>query len=81
MTNLSPDLDGIHIVFDLWYEREYPDRDDTLLHIGIYRTEEDATAAVDRLHDRPGFRDWPQGFRIHQITLNRDGWTEGFGTA
>jgi hypothetical protein len=77
-TNLENCMD---IVFDLWYVREYPDRDDTQLHIGIYRTHEDASAAVERLQDKPGFRDWPEGFHIHEVTLNRDGWTEGFVTA
>ena len=49
-------------VFDLWFEREYPDREDTELHIGIYATEVDAAEAISRLRDQPGFRDYPEGF-------------------
>ena len=30
------------VVYDLWFEREYPDREDTELHIGIYATEAEA---------------------------------------
>ena len=29
-------------VYDLWFEREYADREDTELHIGIYEAESDA---------------------------------------
>ena len=37
-----------------------------------------ATAAILRLRDQPGFRDWPGGFRIFHTPLDRDGWTDGF---
>jgi homoserine kinase type II len=50
------------IVYDLWYEREYPDREDTELHIGIYATEADAEEAIKRSRDKIGFRDFPEGF-------------------
>jgi homoserine kinase type II len=66
------------IVFNLWYERVYPDREDTELHIGIYSSEAEARAAIERLSDKPGFRDHPEGFNIYPYTLNRDGWTHGF---
>ena len=67
-------------VFDLWFEREYPDREDTELHIGIYATEVDATEAISRLRDQPGFRDYPEGFHIHPTPLGLTGWQEGFVT-
>jgi hypothetical protein len=66
------------IVYDLWYEREYPDREDTELHIGIYATEADAEEAINRLRDKVGFRDFPEGFNIHPTRLGMTGWTEGF---
>ncbi|MDH7972639.1 hypothetical protein QH494_10635 [Sphingomonas sp. AR_OL41] len=68
------------VVYDLWFEREYPDREDTELHIGIYATEADAADAVDRLRDQPGFRDFPAGCNIHPVTLGVTGWREGFVT-
>jgi hypothetical protein len=68
------------VVYDLWFEREYPDREDTELHIGIYATEADAAEAVDRLRDQPGFRDFHEGFNIHPVTLGVTGWREGFVT-
>ncbi len=68
------------VVYDLWFEREYPDREDTELHIGIYATEADAEAAIGRLRDQPGFRDFPEGFNIYPVTLGLTGWQEGFVT-
>jgi homoserine kinase type II len=66
------------VVYDLWFEREYPDREDTELHIGIYATEADAAEAIGRLRDQPGFRDFPEGFNIYSVTLGVTGWQEGF---
>lgn len=68
------------VVYDLWFEREYPDREDTELHIGIYETEADAADAILRLRDQPGFREFPSGFNIHPVTLGITGWQEGFVT-
>lgn len=66
------------VVFNLWVEREYPDREDTELHVGIYSSETTARDAIARLADKPGFRDYPAGFNIYPHTLDRDGWTDGF---
>jgi hypothetical protein len=67
-------------VYDLWFQREYPDREDTELHIGIYETNADAVEAVSRLRDQPGFRDFPEGFNVYPVTLGLTGWQEGFAT-
>jgi hypothetical protein len=68
------------VVYDLWYEREYPDREDTELHIGIYETEAEATEAIYRLRGQTGFCDFPEGFNIYPVTLGVTGWQEGFVT-
>ena len=68
------------VVYDLWFERAYPDREDTELHIGIYATEAGAAEAVARLRDQPGFRDFPEGFKTYPVTLGVTGWQEGFVT-
>lgn len=67
-------------MYDLWFERGYPDREDTELHIGIYATGADATDAIARLRDQPGFRDCPEGFNIYPVTLGTTRWQEGFAT-
>lgn len=66
------------VVYDLWFEREYADREDTELHIGIYANEADAKAAIATLIGQPGFRDHPEGFNIYRVTLGRTGWRGGF---
>jgi homoserine kinase type II len=64
-------------VFILWYVHA-PDTDyEEAFLIGVYRTEEDAEAAIERLRDRKGFKDAPQGFQISPCKLNEDQWTEG----
>jgi homoserine kinase type II len=68
------------LVYDLWFEREYPDREDTELHIGIYETEADAAEAISRLRHQPGFKDFPEGFNVYPVPLGRTGWLEGFVT-
>jgi tRNA (guanine37-N1)-methyltransferase len=64
-------------VFLLWYVREWEEEDTELL-IGVYRTEEDAKAAIERLKDKPGFVNKPDGFEYHFYEVGRDGWTEGY---
>lgn len=65
-------------VYMLWFHPE-PDEDqeDGLL-IGIYGSESSASAAIERLKDKPGFIDFPKGFRIYSREIGRDSWTEGF---
>ena len=68
------------VVYDLWFTREYENREDTELHIGIYRSRADAEAAIATLKDKPGFRDHPEGFEVHEVELGRTGWQYGFIT-
>lgn len=46
--------------------------------IGAYRSRPDCEAAIARLKDKPGFRDYVAGFHISAYLLNKDHWTEGF---
>jgi hypothetical protein len=64
-------------VFILWHRHEVDgDADEKL--IGVYKTRGDAEAAIERLRNKPGFRDAFDGFEIHEYVLGRDGWTEGY---
>ena len=49
--------------------------------VGLYRTATAAKAAIARLRDKPGFAQWPGGWRIFPAGLNRVGWREGFVSA
>jgi hypothetical protein len=64
----------------LWHVHERADGHDDEKLIGVYRNESDARAAIDRLRDKPGFREFPEGFKYETCLLNRDGWTEGYVT-
>jgi hypothetical protein len=50
------------------------------MSIGVYRTESDAQAAIERLAIQPGFVDLPEGFQFCAYQLNKDHWTEGYVT-
>ncbi|PZP48151.1 MAG: hypothetical protein DI601_01635 [Azospirillum brasilense] len=51
----------------------------TLKLVGFYSSLQKAEEAVERMRKLPGFRDWPDGFRIYQGGLDGTNWTEGFG--
>jgi hypothetical protein len=65
----------------LWHVHEEPEREEDAKLIGVYRTEDDASAAIERLRGRPGVRRFPTGFQIERYALNVDHWTDGFVTA
>ena len=65
-------------VYLLWHSHEWEDGHDEVKLIGVYRTELDAQAALQRVKNKPGFRELPEGFEIVEHRLNRDGWTEGY---
>jgi hypothetical protein len=46
--------------------------------IGVYATEADAQAAVERAKKLPGFKDYPGEFFVDFCTINKDHWTEGY---
>jgi hypothetical protein len=46
--------------------------------IGVYRTEDDAKAAIARLAGKPGFVNHPDWFEICRYELNADHWTDGY---
>jgi hypothetical protein len=65
-------------VWLLWFEQERDEGSDTELLIGVYRSKDAAEAAIDRLKDQPGFRDFPEGFNAYERALDEDEWKEGF---
>jgi homoserine kinase type II len=69
-------------LYELWHfkigaEDDFDDDEDMKL-IGIYSAEDNARAAIERLRIQPGFKDWPDGFRIFTRTLDETSWEEGF---
>jgi hypothetical protein len=72
-------------VWILWHLPPGGDPDDGML-IGVYLSRDDAAAAVDRLKDKPGFRDHPTvteddtepGFFMQSYELGKDHWADGY---
>lgn len=67
-------------VFLLWHVHDLGDGEEDEKLIGVYRTREDAEAAIKRVGTQPGFVDTPEGFQICPYQLNLDHWTEGYIT-
>ena len=65
-------------IYMLYYIRSKNTDNEDIKLIGVYSTESKAQETIERLHEKPGFRDWPQGFEIAGTVLDRDGWIDGF---
>jgi hypothetical protein len=73
-------MTNINTVYVLHHVRS-DDTDDTNVKlIGIYRTREAAEAAIARLSQLLGFRDYPDGFHVGAYELDKDHWVDGFVT-
>lgn len=66
-------------IYILTHLREDEDSYNTKL-IGIYSSKDAAEAAVRRLEPLRGFSKAPQGFYIDAYEVDKDHWTEGFGS-
>jgi len=65
-------------VFLLWHSRDKGEGETDDKLIGVYATKEDASAAIARVADQPGFKDAPDGFEIDEYIVGKDHWQEGF---
>ncbi|ECC1671396.1 hypothetical protein [Salmonella enterica] len=68
------------IVYFLYHLRDEGTKDEDVKLIGIYTSHDLALNAQKKLMAQPGFIDYPHGFKIVNIELNRDSWVEGFVT-
>lgn len=65
-------------VYLLHHVREDDEHGDDAKLIGVYRSEANARLAIERLSAQSGFRDYPAGFEIGRMQLDKDHWEEGF---
>ncbi len=66
-------------VYLLWFVKQMPtEMEDVELLIGVYSSDSEAKAAIDRVKVKRGFANFQEGFQIHPYELNRDSWLEGF---
>ncbi len=61
-------------VYLVWFT---PKDQDSLL-IGVYRGEQEAQQAIERMKPKRGFAQQVDGFEISAYELGKDHWTEGF---
>jgi len=60
-------------VYLLWHTDSFGDEK----LIGVYATRSEATFAIGRVKDKPGFSEGGE-FEIAEYELNKDHWTDGF---
>jgi hypothetical protein len=65
-------------VYMLWFTRDRDEDPEIEIIVGMYETEADAQAAMRLRVDKPGFRDFPDGFHIDSWTLGQSSWDDGF---
>jgi hypothetical protein len=62
----------------LWFVPKDDQDEERAILIGVDTSEAEANSAIQRLQGKPGFVDYPEGFRIYTRELNDDSWTSGF---
>jgi hypothetical protein len=67
-------------VYLLWHSHPTGAGENNEKLIGVYATQENATAAQDRLAGVTGFSSHPKGFEIVVYEVDKDHWTEGYFT-
>lgn len=67
-------------VWIVQHVHEFNDEDEDVKFIGVYRSQESAERAVERLKLQPGFKDAIEGFHIDEYELDKDHWVEGYFT-
>ncbi|NGM22632.1 hypothetical protein G3576_21645 [Roseomonas stagni] len=78
---MEPKSAWILLHYEIAADVDETEIDETILServAGFYSSEEQGQAAIQRLRLKPGFRDWPDGFRLFPIELDRAWWNEGF---
>ncbi len=66
-------------VFLLTHTHVLPTGDQDEKLIGIYSSEPNARAAIDRLSAEPGFAGSIDGFQVDTYEVDQDHWVDGFG--
>jgi hypothetical protein len=54
-------------------------QDEDVKFIGVYETEVDVKGAINRLKDKPGFKDPSGAFNYSEYEINKDHWVDGYG--
>ncbi len=68
-------------VYLLWHIHAVCGGEDDQKLIGVYSTWSNAEAAIELLRAEPGFKDFPDGWKIFEYTVDKTGWTKGLISA
>ena len=66
-------------LWELWHFLPGDTDEENGKRIGLFSTEALAWETMDQLRRKPGFRDNPAGFAVHDVVVDRVGWVDGFG--
>jgi hypothetical protein len=69
-----------HTYFLLLHVRDFQKREASEKLIGIYSSEVEARAAIQRTIEQPGFRQTPNNYIIEQMTVGETRLRDGFKT-
>ena len=65
-------------VFILHHIHNYFEDEEDVKLIGAYASNEEAKIAIERLRNKPGFKDDLLGFEISEYELGKDHWADGY---
>ncbi|WP_203073402.1 hypothetical protein [Falsiroseomonas ponticola] len=78
---MTPQPVWILLHYEIAADVDEAEEDETILServVGYYSSQERGEAAIQRMRSKPGFRDWPDGFRLYPTAPNREVWSDGF---
>jgi hypothetical protein len=67
-------------VYVLQHEHVADDGTEDVKLIGVYSSQDNAQAAIERLRQVPGFSEAPDGFHLDEYQVDMDHWVEGYVT-
>ncbi len=68
------------VVYILWHSHPTGSNERNEKLIGVYASDQEARSAQNRLAEKAGFIDFPEGFEIVEYRVGEDHWTEGYVT-
>lgn len=69
----------VYVLEHVRFDNDDRDNDHTDFKlIGVFASEKDAQNAIEQLKDKPGFKDYPNGFHIDAYPLGQINWSSGF---
>ncbi len=71
-------MNNLKAVYFLYYVYEFEDGHDDVRLFGVFSSREKAKKALSNIKKNPKYKRIKNLFSIHQITINRLGWTEGY---